>query len=143
MLPSLAEPGPPLETDGGQFSTLLVAPSHCHQPFKIGFEDAMQNLSLLQRLFIEPDGSFVWVNDRHELSTWQLDGHLYDRHDRLLYVELKGRCPAPAFEQVCAAVGLTPSGFMAQLLQQAVFLAPAEFMRWAFPSETSKNESGT
>ncbi len=45
-------------------------------------------LADLPRMFIEPDGSFVWVG-QDEAENWQLDGVIYDRHDRVIHVQ----CP--------------------------------------------------
>src|SRR5688572_29128689 len=56
------------------------------------FDAALAALALLPRLFIEPDGSFVWTGDAHG-RPWQVDGNLIDRGDCLAYVELKGFCP--------------------------------------------------
>ena len=53
-------------------------------------------------MFCEPDGSFVWVSSQGE-PAWQLDGNLYDRNSRLLFVDLKGTCPRGAFDQLMTA----------------------------------------
>ena len=77
--------------------------------------------------------AFVWVS---ETASWQLDGNLYDRDGRLLYVELKGACSATAFAQLRSALGAPPGVIMIQLLRQAVFLSEAEFERLAFAGES-------
>jgi hypothetical protein len=56
------------------------------------FEETSEALSAIPRLFIEPDGSFVWTGEEAG-QPWQVDGNLSDRCDSLAYVELKGRCP--------------------------------------------------
>jgi hypothetical protein len=81
-------------------------------------------------MFLEPDGSFVWVSAAKE-TPWQLDGVLYDRNERLLYVDLKGACTAPAFDRLLGALGWPETPVMFQLAREAVFLDETEFRRYA------------
>jgi hypothetical protein len=131
VLPASAEPGPEVNIGGHEFSTLEIAPTLRNEPFAIGFDGAVARLSALRRMFVEPDGSFVWVNSDPGQPSWQLDGNLYDQCDRLVFVELKGQCPLAAFDQFREAVALPPNGYMVQLLRHAVFLAGPEFQRFA------------
>ena len=110
--------------------TLAVEPQLLAEPFAISFEQAAENLHRLPRMFVEPDGSFVWVSDTPE-HAWQVDGNLFDRRERLLYVEAKGSCPAPAFDRLLAACGWPETTLIFQLIRQAVFLEEAEFRRFA------------
>ena len=127
--PPDATPGAPIEFAGRQLQTLqLAAPPD--RPFDISFEDAAEALSKLDRLFLEPDGSFVWVSPAGDLA-WQIDGVLYDRAGRLLYVELKGTCEGSAFDRLLAALGWPRTPVMFQLVRAAVFLDEAEFRRQA------------
>jgi len=94
------------------------------------FEEARERLGELERLYSEPDGSFVWASsqkDRH----WQIDGNLYDRDGRLLFVDLKGTCPAKQFDRLLRAFGWPKTKLMFQLTREAVFLDEAEFRRFA------------
>ncbi len=79
--------------------------------FSVTFEEVFTALEAWPRMFIEPDGSFVWVGEELQAAgskiAWQLDGHLYDRDGRLLYVDLQGTCPRAAFEQILTACGVT------------------------------------
>lgn len=61
------------------------------------FDHALLGLSQLPRMFIEPDGSFVWPSAPGETPAWQLDGNLVDGGESLYYMELKGDCPEAAF----------------------------------------------
>ncbi len=81
-------------------------------------------------MYIEPDGSFVWVSSRGE-ATWQVDGNLYDHLNRLRLVDLKGSCPAERFDQLLAALGWPRTQLVFQLVRAAVFLDELEFRRWA------------
>jgi hypothetical protein len=96
----------------------------------ISFEEASARLTKLERMYCEPDGSLVWVSSQGE-PAWQVDGNLYDRNERLLFVDLKGTCLAESFDRLLAALGWPQTSLMFQLTREAVFLDEAEFRRWA------------
>jgi len=62
------------------------------QPYGIDFETLLKRFAALPRMFIEPDGSFVWTGST-EGMTWQLDGQTSDCDGHVICVELQGRCP--------------------------------------------------
>ncbi|HUY87889.1 MAG TPA: hypothetical protein VMV10_04055 [Pirellulales bacterium] len=115
---------------GNPFRTLDVPAAALGTPFAISFEGASEALLALERMFLEPDGSFVWVSASQE-RPWQLDGVLYDRNERLLYVDLKGACTLGEFNRLLAALGWPATSVMFQLAREAVFLEEAEFRRYA------------
>jgi hypothetical protein len=123
------EPGV-AELTGKRYRTLDVPAAALGTPFLKSFEMASEALAKLERMFLELDGSFVWVSAAKE-TPWQLDGVLYDRNDRLLYVDLKGACTAAAFDGLLAALGWPQTPVMFQLAREAVFLDEAEFRRYA------------
>ena len=94
------------------------------------FEVASERLGQLERMFCEPDGSFVWVSSQGD-TAWQVDGNLYDRDGRLLFVDLKGTCPPDQFDRLLSALGWPETKIMFQLTREAVFLDEAEFRRYA------------
>jgi hypothetical protein len=57
-------------------------------PLSVSFDEAVERLSVLPRMFVEADGSFVWVGI-HEGDAWQVDGQLHDTPAGLGSVELK------------------------------------------------------
>lgn len=128
--PSEAEPGGILEVGGRQVATLAVPSAAVATCFRISFEEAEAALAQLPRMFIEPDGSFVWVAAEAE-ATWQVDGVLYDRDERLLFVDLKGSCPATAFDRLLTAFGWPETAVMMQLTRAAVFLDEPTFRQFA------------
>lgn len=93
------------------------------------FEQVADALSLLPRMFVEPDGSFVWVSAGG--PAWQLDGMLYDGAGRLWYVELKGRFPEAEFDRLLAALGWPQTSICFQLVREAVWLDEQAFRRHA------------
>jgi hypothetical protein len=148
--PAEAAIGPTIEIGGRQLTTLAVPHDARSQPFGIAFEEVVSRLNQLERMFSEPDGSFVWTSPagsgrvsprlaarlgetrpRDDEPTWQLDGNLFDRNGRLLFVDLKGNCPAEEFDRLLSAVGWPQTPLVFQLVREAVFLDEAEFRRWA------------
>jgi hypothetical protein len=130
-----ARPEGPIDTgvferDGQTFQTLLLPATELATPFALSFEAASAALALLERMFIELDGSFVWVSSRAVEPPWQVEGVLYDRHEKLLFVDLKGTCPDVEFDRLLAAVGWPATPLVFQLTREAVLLDEAEFRRY-------------
>src|SRR5262249_54550946 len=94
------------------------------------FEEARGRLNQLERMYCELDGSLVWVSPQ-ETTPWQVDGNLYDRDERLLFVDLKGSCPPDQFDRLLAALGWPETRLMFQLTREAVFLDEQAFRRFA------------
>jgi len=109
----------------------LDLPAGSNTAFAISFEEAATALGRLERMFFEPDGSFVWVSGSPPRAGWQLDGMLYDRGGRLQYVELKGGVAAGEFDRLLDALGRPAEGVVFQLPRQGVCLEEAEFRRYA------------
>ncbi len=129
--PAGAQSGPNVEIVGQILRTLRIEPEALSTTtMDRSFEAAIERLGLLPRMFCEPDGSFVWVSSHGE-PAWQVDGNLYDRNDRLLFVDLKGTCPAEQFERLLSALGWPETKVMFQLTREALFLDEAEFRRYA------------
>ncbi len=101
--------------------TLVLTPAQQAAPMPVTFEQAYERLSRLPRLFVEPDGAFVWVGE-HEAGPWQVDGCLYDGPQQLVYVEIAGCCPPAAFDQLLAALGWPDTALIFQLPHHSVFL---------------------
>jgi hypothetical protein len=127
----------PTVTDGDEITlsgqavrTLSVPQEALATPFAVSFEEAGAALANLERLFFEPDGSFVWASPRDD-AYWQIDGNLFDRAGRLLFVDLKGSCPADQLDRLLSAFGWPATPVMFQLVREAVFLDDGEFRRFA------------
>src|SRR3954451_8972596 len=74
-------------------------------PLGVSFDAASSTLAELPRMFIEPDGSFVWRDETKAGESWQVDGNLIDRGDVLAYLEIRGSCPQAELELLLGAVG--------------------------------------
>jgi hypothetical protein len=114
----------------GTWPTLVVPRELLAVPMAIGFDEAIDRLTLLERMYAEPDGSFVWTSP-HEGPWWQVDGNAYEKDGRVLLADLKGSCQAAAFDRLLAAFGWPRQPMMMQLVRPAVFLDESTFRRHA------------
>lgn len=129
--PDDCQPGPPLQAAGIAFATCTISPEWLgRSTLARSFEEVAADLVRLPRMYIEPDGSFVWASSRGE-APWQVDGNLYDHLDRVRLVDVKGSCPVERFDQLLGALGWPGTQLVFQLVRAAVFLDELEFRRWA------------
>lgn len=125
-----AGPGGIHRDDWGAWPVLQVPHASLAAPLTVSFDAAFGRLGALERMFAEPDGSFVWTSPRDGLS-WQVDGNALEREGRVLLVDLKGACPESAFDRLLGAFGWPDQRLMVQLVRPAVFLDEATFRRHA------------
>jgi hypothetical protein len=129
--PAETTPGDEVLLSGLKFRTVRVPREVLGMSsFDRSFEATAETLSALDRLYCEPDGSFVWVSRQGE-PPWQVDGNLYDKDQRLRFVNVKGQCPAAEFDRLLGALGWPATSLVFQLVHAAVFLEEAEFRRYA------------
>lgn len=121
--------GTPVQLPEGSVTPLAVRQDKVTAPMSVSFEQAYESLSQLPRMFIELDGSFVWVSSAAE-TKWQVDGNLYDRAGVLMFVDLKGYCPSSRFDELVRVFrGGAP--LMFQLVRHALYVSEVEFRRVA------------
>jgi hypothetical protein len=101
------------------------------RPLSVTFDQALSVLEQLDRMFIEPDGSFVWMGGASDSDRWQVDGNLIDRGDCLAYVELKGSCPELQLNQILSALGWPNEPLAFELTRRGVVIDEEEFRRMA------------
>jgi hypothetical protein len=99
------------------------------------FDAAWQGLAQEERLFIEPDGSFVWTSVTADGEAWQVDGNLIDRGDALAYVELNGRCPDAEFDRLLSIFGWPQVPLLFHLPKRGKLLDEHEFRQLAESAE--------
>ncbi len=128
--PKNLQAGSPWSHGGREYPTLNVPIAELAGGFNLSFEDAAAALDSLPRMFIEPDGSFVWVSAQAD-PRWQIDGVLYDRDERLLFVDLKGSCTPEELNRLLSCFGWPATQVIFQLTREAVFLDEATFREWA------------
>ena len=122
--------GDAYEDAWGSLPTLTVSNDLLVVPMTVGFDEALGRLALLERMYAEPDGSFVWTSPR-DGSWWQVDGNAFEKDGRVLLVDLKGSCPASVFDRLLAAFGWPEQAMMMQLVRAAVFLDERTFRHHA------------
>lgn len=119
----------------GDWTTLDVPRAALTNPLAVEFDTALERLAALERMYVEPDGSFVWTSRREGLA-WQVDGNAMERAGRVLLVDLRGCCPPAEFDRLLAALGWPEQPVMFQLVRPAVFLDEATFRRHALARGT-------
>jgi hypothetical protein len=133
--PAEATAGAALTDAWGTWPTLEVPKAALATPLAVGFDAALERLGAIERLYAEPDGSFVWACSRSaepaDTGFWQVDGNAAERDGRLLLVDLKGSCPAAEFDRLLEAFGWPEQPVMMQLVRAAAFLDEATFRRHA------------
>ena len=118
--------------EGADYATIQLTAQQQVTPMIVSFEEVVQQLECLPRMFVEPDGAFVWTG-REKAEAWQLDGCVYDLAGRVIYVDVSGVCPEGQFEQLLSALGWPGAKLVIQLRQQALFLSEQDFRRYAAP----------
>lgn len=113
------------------YETIQVDPTSLTEPFQVNFDQVGEAASAIDRMFFEPDGYFVWSGDTAEGKRWQVDGVVYDRNDRLFYVEMRGSCPTFEFMKLLTLLGSPPGELIFQLPRAAVYLNRENFVRYA------------
>lgn len=109
---------------------LSVHPRQLDVPFAVSFEQSMWQMDRLPRMLVEPDGSFVWTG-QEDLLAWQLDGNLFDRNGRLLYVVVRGRCPDDRWSELLNCFGWPESAILIQSVAAAVYLEEPVYRKLA------------
>lgn len=104
------------------------------------FDDALNALAAIPRLFIEPDGSFVWPSAPSQRPAWQIDGNLVDGGDVLYYVELKGNCPSDAFDALRNAIARPEVQLQFEWIHSGDVCDEATFRRWLHGGEFEHKE---
>jgi len=101
------------------------SPSLETQSFKLTYEAFAETLSQVPRLFLEPDGSFVWVSN--EDPSHRISGQITDDGSRVLYLELRGRCCWEELAVVVKILGWPEVRLAFQLLPEAMLVKEIQF----------------
>ncbi|MEI6037944.1 MAG: hypothetical protein WCQ91_08480 [Planctomycetota bacterium] len=120
----------------GEWPTLSVPRDELSLSMAIDFDEAFARLGRLERMYAEPDGSFVWTSGREGLS-WQVDGNAFEKAGRVLLVDLKGSCPPQEFDRLLSCFGWPHETLMMQLVRPALFLEEAIFRQHALARGTA------
>ncbi len=114
------------------FATCTISPEWLgRSTLARSFEEVAADLARFQRMYIEPDGSFVWVSSRGE-APWQVDGNLYDHQERVRLVDVKGSCPAGTIRPIARRAWLAADAAWSFNWSVPRFSwTKLEFRRWA------------
>ena len=117
--PECIETGPEILISGVRTPTLHIPTAGLTLPWSLSFEEVITSIERLDRMFAEPDGSFVW----RQAAERQIDGQLYDCDGRLLYVELSGNYLSD--DVIALEIALNPQRdpLVVQLLREGVVVA--------------------
>ena len=126
----MKEPGEVVSIQGNRLRTLHIDPTEFAAPFSISFEVAMDRLAQLPGMYCEPDGSFNGTGTVAG-TRWQLEGNLYDRDGRLMYVELKGDSPTRMWRELFLLLEAPAEENVIELVEAAVFITGVEFLKLA------------
>lgn len=124
--PAAATAGPPLSTDAGSLPTLAVPANQQADTMAISFDAALEALAALPGCYTEPDGAILWTGTDAE-GRWQIDGNLYDRGGRVVFVTLTGTCPEAALDRLFGCFGWPDEPLMMELVREAVFVSEEAF----------------
>jgi hypothetical protein len=133
--PDAASAGGDYVDEWGTWPTLAIAHEALAEPMAIGFDEAFERLAGIERMYAEPDGSFVWacpqVPTAPHQPRWQVDGNAFERSGRVVLVDLKGTCPVDEFDRLLAAFGWPGQPLVMELVRPAVLLDEPTFRRHA------------
>ncbi|NIP86068.1 MAG: hypothetical protein GTO03_11075 [Planctomycetales bacterium] len=135
--PHLPE-GPVVPLRGLPLVTRIPDPAGTPEPFPLSFEQASGKMARLDRMIVEPDGSFVYSGNQP--AAWQVEGNLFDRDGRLLNVQLWGRCPPAAFDRLLKCFDWPATQLVFECVRDGVYLAEAEFRRFAGLSRSDSTD---
>lgn len=115
------------------FVRVFAADGAGKKALPVTFDAAYSVLAELPRLFIEPDGSFVWTSPPGE-AAWQVDGTLVDGGEMLYYCELKGCCPGEPLNQLLQSISGSAE-LTVEDIEQGTTFSEAEFRRLTSPPD--------
>ncbi len=107
-----------------------VASADLYLPWEISFEQAVAALELLPGMFCEGDGAWIW----HPARDRQVEGVLFDRVERLAYVELKGNCAGDDIDRLAKALNPSGHALVVQLPREGALLSWTTWRCTAFES---------
>lgn len=89
------------------------------EPLPVTFDEAVERLSALDRMFVEPDGSFVWRGVEGD-EAWQIEGQLVDGGLSLAHVELKGSASVACLQRFIDCLQAERSSLWVEQIESGV-----------------------
>jgi hypothetical protein len=107
---------------GRELTAVRVPAPRLVEPLTLSFDQVLERLAALPRLFIEPDGSFVWVGGQVGEDGWQIDGQLHDSAQGLMSIELKLAGLAPDWRSIARCAGWPAQRLLFHLVEHGAVL---------------------
>jgi hypothetical protein len=114
--------------DGRDVDALIVPSDLQALPLGVTFEQAVEMLGAFPQMYIEPDGSFVWVSVAKSTESWQVDGNLYDRDGSLIAIDLKGTYYRSQLGKLFDVFRADKRKLMIEIVRDGVFLRERDFL---------------
>lgn len=102
-----------------------ILPAGLETSMTCSWDDFFERLGRLERMFPEPDGSFMWVGFEGN-QDWQLNGMVYDRAGIIQWCEIKGKCPSREWQMLLKCFGWPNQQLVIQFPQEQVFVQKEE-----------------
>jgi hypothetical protein len=83
-------------------------------------------LEQLPRLFIEPDGSFIWIGPGGP-DEWKFDGQLHDSTGGLMTVELKVSGREPEWDRLLMCLDWPRTQLAFELVREGIYVDETVF----------------
>lgn len=114
--------------EGRDVDALIVPADSQATPLEVTFEQAAEMLAAFPRMYVEPDGSFVWVSLAEATEAWQVDGNLYDRDGSLIAIDLKGTCHRTQLVTLFDVFRTGGRELMIEVVRDGVFVRERDFL---------------
>lgn len=119
--PDASPPRRDVKLRGRIVPALEVTSDRFHQPLPVTFDHVLSALERLPRLFIEPDGSFIWIGPTGP-DEWKFDGQLHDSTGGLMTMELKVSGHNPDWDQLLSCLNWPETRLAFELVREGVYL---------------------
>ncbi|MCA9167505.1 MAG: hypothetical protein KDB23_07540 [Planctomycetales bacterium] len=94
-------------------------------PMSLSFDTVLARLEQLPRLYIEPDGSFIWIGPQGP-DQWKFDGQLHDSTGGLMTIELKVSGTDPELDAILGCLDWPEKAYVFQLVREGIYLDHAQ-----------------
>jgi hypothetical protein len=94
--------------------------------FELSYEELSDRLNRIDRLHLEPDGSFVWVNAVDVKQ--RINGQITDNGKRVMFIEMRGCCVRSGMEPIVRQLGWPEVAVSFQLQPEALLVDGEQFL---------------
>jgi len=106
---------------GHSLEALSLPTSWLSRPLAVSFDEVLSRLEQLPRLYIEPDGSFIWIGPTGP-AEWKIDGQLHDSASGLMTIELKVEGDSPDLCAIFHCLDWPAESLVFQLVREGIYV---------------------